>query len=407
MGAIVPFPTPADEPALTLLPGGATEEAVGIASAGLIGPEGPILAILGGVLTELLGNNNAAAQRVQDAINTALAANVAGNTQQMLNWGSLAYSMWKVNAALDEDAASAAWQAAQAFVRLRNDLTLLTENTAGVVSESELVADVNSIEAQLSTLTQFTIQNIETEQATRAAQIDQVTQALQAGLAQMAAQAAADAQAAQATAEAVSTAQAQDVEKWTEGVVAEVSADLSSVVAQINADLATLSAYVSTIAAQAEAYAQTATEQGLGSLQAGQATQVVTTLSPGWAGTAQSANQAAETLTQEHPEEAQNLSLVPTSTPADAAAAIGALATIARTATQALNDCALPNCNLKNSLANQAKNLLNAAGDGALLAALVYAATDPTEAAHDIERIFGGLVSEIVRAARAAVGFVT
>ncbi len=383
--------------------GSFTAEAAGVEASAAIGPEGPILVILGGVLTELLGNNNATAQRVQQAINTALAANVAGNTQNALNFGAATYGAWKANTTLLEDTSTAAFAAAGALVRLKTRLDAVQAGTAGAASQADLAADVNGIEAQLEFLTNFFNTKTDAESQARI-DGDEILNSYAEQLYNLAI-AHADAQAAGALAQAVleSRTDAQSVEAWVTQIVGEVNTEFSTLIAQLDSALTQLEAYVTNGLTAAEGYAQTAAEAGLTSLQTGQNQQLVSTLSPGWAGLAESANTATETLVQEHPEEAGNLNLIPSSVPSDAPAAIAGLAVGLKTVTQALNDCALPNCNLKNSIANDLKSLLSAAGDGVLLAFLIYAATHPDQAASDVQRVLTPIGNGIADAFRAVI----
>jgi len=379
-------------------------EAVGVASAGLIGPEGPILAILGGVLTEVLGGGNANAQRVQNAINNALAANIAGNTQNQLNWGASTYAAFKVTALLSEDTAGAAWAGAQALARLASRFD--GSPSAGTVSaiEAQIASAFNDIAITGNQVRAYADQAVANEAAVRQQEINDAEAFTQNMATLQREEYTALAAEAQANAEAVARSDSEALLTYAQQLGAQILADLTNEINQVNAALQAIEAFVTGGLSEVAGYAENATATGLANLQAGQNTQLISTLSPGWAGTAESANQAAESLTQEHPEEAANLNLMTTMVPEDATAAIAGLAVGLKTATQALNDCALPNCNLKNNAASQLKNLFNAAGDGALLAALVYAAGHPTDAAHDIERIFTSIGTGLVDAMRATIG---
>ena len=374
-------------PILTLIGGGAVEESAGIAAAGLVGPEGPILVVLGGILTQLLGSSGKSAQDVQNAINTALNANIAGNNQRQLNFGAQVYSAFKVNAILAENTAGAAYHAGQAVMRLRFYVGLLDGLVGGSVSRDELVADITSIEQQLSTLTTFTIQNLQAEQAARAGGIAQAESQATAQVQQAEQQAYNEAVAVLNQAVNEARVDSNTVVQWVQQVITDVFNDLRLEANQINLALSTLEMYVTQAVNDALLYAEQAVTQGIASFQAEQSQQLITTLTPTWAGTADSANQATDELVQQHPDEANNLYHMLDSVPGDMVSAIAGLSVGLKTATQALNDCALPMCKDAGKWAKDLGKLNGILGDGALLAFIVAAAHDPKGVAQAVKNI--------------------
>lgn len=380
------------------------ENASGLTAWWLLYGSDQFRAWLGGVLTEALGGSPASQNLVQDALNRAWDANAPILDQQVTEWGEVIYATWAPTAVLEENLRDTLVLTAQALQRIKGAVVANGPAPGAPPLQQQIIDDANAIEAQLQQLQQWAAQGFVIA-AGEAAQAQANAEAFaQAGIDQAEAQATAQIQQALDQAIQQATTDSQLVEQWVQQIIAEVNVDLTNLINEVNAQLQTLETYIATGVSQAEAFAQTATEQGLANAQAQQSQQLITTLSPGWAGTAESANAATEALVTEHPEEAQNVELVPTATPPDLITAVAGLGTIMKTVTQTLNDCALPNCNIKNKVANDLKNLFGSAEAGLVLGLLVYCATDPTGAAHDAERVVTTAGETIVNAARSVFG---
>ena len=220
------------------------------------------------------------------------------------------------------------------------------------------------------------------------------------------AEAQATAQAGAAATEAIDTARgyAQEVESWVQTVVADIQSGAANSFGVVTADLQALEQYIAQGIDQAEQYAESATAAGLNGLTAEQAQRIQQALAPTWPGLAEGANTAAGALTLEHPGVLPGVTSVPVTVPLDAVGAISGLATIARTLTETVNDCALPNCNLKNAFANDLGILGSLLTGGALFAFAAAAARDPKGVARDVEGILGSVVSDTWALGKRLVG---
>ena len=383
-------------------------EAAGIAASTLVGPEGPIIAVLGGVLvnvlSSVLGGQGPAISKVQAAIDQALAANVAGNTQQQLDMGAQVYGEYKISALLAEASAGAAYAAAQAMQRVTasaataSDLSLRTDV---ITWFTQLENAINAVRAQNLAMVEGQIGQLRGDTI---AWIDQLNLATQQARAQLSASDRAYTDGEVAGAAAQARHDAQVIEGWVTTVAADLIAYADQLNATTTAELQAVEAWAQGQIVQANQYAEQAAADAGNQAMANLSQETSTALAPVWAGTAESVNAATSTLATQHPDQASGLSLLSTSVPVDAATALAGLAVSVKTLAQTATDCALPNCASKNKLGHDLSSIAKLFSAGLFMAFIEESVRDPSGTAHDVIDVLGPIADPITSAVKSLIG---
>lgn len=351
--------------------------AAGVAAVVLSETSLPVLEIVRDLVAGAMGGTQSAVDKATAGLNTALAKWSPYARSLWPEYAELLYALWAPNAVLASQAAGGALYAAQAMQRIVS--TRIPSAQAAAEAYAQAVADQVAAQAAAQ-LAQEAGARVVGDQSTLAS-AEAYTQAVGGQIVEYANELVQSeaAQRVQGDAVTLATARADidalanyagtqltDVVTWADRAVAELVADLQS-----------LEAYTTTELQAGQAYTVQAVHQAEQSVVTGLAGEVQTQLQPLWAGTAESMNRVTTTLVTMHPETAQNVSLVGTQTPVDAAVALAGVASMVRTLAITTTECTQPYCTEKNRLGKAAHTLANLLGLGGMLAFLVAAITEP------------------------------
>lgn len=196
----------------------------------------------------------------------------------------------------------------------------------------------------------------------------------------------------------------QDIVATTGQIETWVSGQIFDVGAAIESQLATLTDSVIARLLSLQEWTTQSIQAAYAAVFANLGNQVTQELGGIWDDVATPAEAVVQGIAAEYPDLASQLRNIPLTVPGDIVGALTAVGAITIPLTQYVERCGIPMCKNLSGFGAELQALLGLVGDGALLAFIIEAATNPEAAADETQSIATDIINPIVDAVKGLVG---